>query len=688
MFKKNNCQGFTLIELAVVMIVTGILLAAFTYPYSIYQKNKRIQATNENVQTVTAAIGSFRGLHGRYPCPASFEASRGDFEYGRETACADETLIATPGTCVNGICLQESNRTVTIPGSPSVVTITPRVRIGAVPFRQLGIDEGDIYDGYGNRIIYAVTERLGSTAGFDPNDGGIGILNEEGTSAIEPADSAHFVLLSSGPNEVGAYTRDGAHLPCTATGADSENCDFESQANAVFRASRLMNTGDNTHFDDTVSFFTKNEVPLWRISEDTSGNDIVQIPEGAVGFFGESGANPVAPLADGSEIPDGVVRAAGGATDGRLLANQLCDDGGTACFSSTVIAGQLADGEGLECPAGQYMAQIANGTRRCADEVIVRCDPGQFMQGFNSNGTIKCAAYMAPPANCAAQNVTLCSTTVTIPAGNHGNLRTVTAGANFSRTYRCNNGVWNQISQSGSCTCTPSTQSRNIACATGFTGTIYQERVLTCPAGTWSGWVNVGPVSCVCDPVVQTRNRLCPTGYTGAIQDSRQHVCPADTWTAWTEISNTCTCTPKTETRTLSCQTGYSGSIQQERNLQCPAGTWTVWTQTSNTCTCTATTETRNASCGTGYTGTIPQSRTFDCTAGTWSSWGATGPDSCVAIPPPVCSWRSQGSGGSADNYGIGARVGTTCTCGSASGPCNDKLGEGSFLNYSGCVCE
>lgn len=41
MAHTGNNRGFTLIELAVVMIVTGVLLSAFTYPYAIYQKNKK-----------------------------------------------------------------------------------------------------------------------------------------------------------------------------------------------------------------------------------------------------------------------------------------------------------------------------------------------------------------------------------------------------------------------------------------------------------------------------------------------------------------------------------------------------------------------------------------------------------------------------------------------------------------------
>lgn len=693
MTHTGNNRGFTLVELAVVMIVTGVLLSAFTYPYMIYQKNKKIQTTNENIEAVTAALGTFRGLYGRYPCPASLTALRGSVEYGRESNCSDTSINGSAATnCVDGICIQNSVRTVQIPGTPASappVTITPRVRVGTLPFRQLGLDENLMYDGYNNKFIYAVTERLATVDGYDPNDGGIGIVNEAGTSAITPADSAHFFLFSTGANERGAFTRDGGSLDCDAARGDTDNCDFVTSATSVFKMSQNVGGDSLTSFDDRVSYFTKNDVSLWRISDDTTTDDIVQIPDGAVGFYGKTGSNPSAIMAQRGDSPGGTLRATGGTGEGRLLAGQLCqEDGSSGCFASNVIAGELGLTGGLTCPAGQFIRRIRNGVQECTSEATERCAANFFMRGFNSDGSIRCEPYAAPPKNCAAQTVTLCATSRTISAGVHNSAVTVTAGANFSRTYVCNNGNWIQQSQSGNCTCTPATAGRNVTCGTGFTGTYYQERTLTCPAGTWSGWVTVNATTCICSPIVETRNQYCQSGYTGAITQSRSHVCPADTWTPWTTISNTCACTPRTDTQQLGCGEGYTGYIDQTRSFQCPSATWTAWTTTANTCTCTGGTQTRNLACPSGHTGTIPQSRTFSCVTNAWSAWTATAANTCVPIPPVVCSWRTQGGGGSPNNYGIGNRVGTTCTCGSPVASCNDKLGENSFLNYTSCQCE
>lgn len=689
---KRKDQGFTLIEFAIVMIVTGILLAAFSYPYTIYQKNKKIQTTNENIEAVTAALGNFRGLYGRYPCPASLNALRGTPEYGHESDCGDTSLAGAGTNCIDGICIQNSQRTVEIPGpnpGDPPVTINPRVRTGALPFRQLGLDENLMYDGYNNKLIYSVTERLATADGYDPGDGGIGIINEEGTSAIETPDSAHFFMFSTGPNERGAFTRDGGTLPCDNTTADGENCDFVSNATAVFKVSQRIDAAGINSFDDRVSYFTKSDVPLWRISEDTPNDDIVQIPDGSVGFYGRVAFNPTAIMAQAGDVPDGDIRATGSAAEGRLLSGELCeDDGISGCFPSTVIAGSLATGGGLSCPAGQLMRRIRNGVAECSAEVTERCPPNRFLRGFNADGSIRCEAYATPPRNCEARAVTLCDTPRTIPAGNHGTTAAVTAGANLRRVYRCNDGTWVQISQTGSCSCTPAVEGRNIACSAGYTGTVYQERTLSCPAGTWSGWVTVDSSACECSPATEIRNVACTAGYTGTIRQSRDRQCPGAVWTAWTTISDTCACTPRTDTQRLSCGSGYTGYIDQTRSFQCPSATWTPWTTTENTCVCTGGTQTRNIACPSGHTGNIPQSRTFSCASGTWSAWTDTATGTCTPIPPVVCSWRTQGGGGSPNDYGIGGRVGTECTCGSPVAACNDKLGEGSFLNYTACICE
>jgi prepilin-type N-terminal cleavage/methylation domain-containing protein len=81
---KVSCRGFTLIEMAIVIMIIGLLVASLMPLYGLYQKQQEISNTEVNVTVAISAIGTFRSLHGRYPCPASLTQDRNDPLYGRE----------------------------------------------------------------------------------------------------------------------------------------------------------------------------------------------------------------------------------------------------------------------------------------------------------------------------------------------------------------------------------------------------------------------------------------------------------------------------------------------------------------------------------------------------------------------------------------------------------------------------
>ena len=80
----NNQSGFTLIEMAIVILILGVGIAAFVPLYNVHLKKERVEATQKHVEMATEAIGHFRSLYGRYPCPASLTDDRDDSSYGRE----------------------------------------------------------------------------------------------------------------------------------------------------------------------------------------------------------------------------------------------------------------------------------------------------------------------------------------------------------------------------------------------------------------------------------------------------------------------------------------------------------------------------------------------------------------------------------------------------------------------------
>ncbi len=688
---RCNTSGFTLIEMAIVITIVGIFLAAAVQPYSLYLKNRAITSTKGNVAAVTAAIGDYRKLNGFYPCPASLTDVRGSVTYGHATDCSAGAVVAA------GTFQQTSNRSVnfkpTGTGAPAPFAENPKVRLGAIPFRELNLDESQMLDGYNDRIYYAVTERLTNTQTFQPDGGGIGIVDGNGAPVLAVQDTAHFFIFSAGANMAGAYTRDGVLAQaCPAAGPEALNCG--AGAKPVYAAAQTKSVSGATHFDDVTSYFTSSDMPLWEYSPNL--HDIHQKPGGNVG----AASLLTTPLAGAYKA---VIPGAVHVSNNALIQN-LCDNAGANCFASSKIAGgpltvaDKASGttvtgsqSGMACPAGQYMTGISHGAPVCKSEVFATCPAGQVVAGVTA-GVLKCSTPVPPPAPCASAVFKMCATGDTLlPPTASGGSVTKTAGANRKQKFTCNNGVWTAGAASGSCTCTPGVvTSGALPCGLGFAGTYTTTTTTVCPAGTQTT-TNTKATTCVCDPTATKNQTLaCPSRFAGSIVQQATWQCPAAAWGAWVTLSNTCTCVPNTATQTLPCTAGLTGKgIMQHNDFTCPAGTWGGWVTDSTDCSCVPATDTKTDVCPSGQIGTgITSTRNFTCPGGagmpgSWSGWTVTSTD-CSPAPPVICHWDAISSGVSRLT-GIGPAVGSQCTCGD-TGPCSSSLGS-SYMDYTSCQC-
>ncbi len=307
--KKNSISGYTLIEGAIVILLVGIFIGTFFAVYTLHIENKKMIQTETSLSQLTAAIGNFRAQYGRYPCPASLTAPINNPQYGREaaTGCADEAEVAI-GACdmadpAVGYCVERSARQIDTDGVGGPDTF-PRVRRGAIPFKNLNIPEEYTYDGHGNRIVYAVTERLAVTATFQLDHGGIDIVDDATPpgSVLFAPDVAHFLVLSPGENGAGAYSNSGVQVqPCPnpATSAEGDNCDTQNNR-ARYVLTGLRTTNGNTRYDDRMDYFSQAEFSLWQRTA-ADRNNIEQRPGGIVGI----GADPDT----GVPVVNGTIRA-------------------------------------------------------------------------------------------------------------------------------------------------------------------------------------------------------------------------------------------------------------------------------------------------------------------------------------------------------------------------------------------
>lgn len=697
---RRKTAGYTLIEMAVVISVVGLLAASFISAYHIYTKTKTQIKTENNASAAMKQLSSYLIQKGRYPCPARMDLPRTDPQYGMESEC--DPLVTVPlnpgdpiypaawtaGTCGTGVdsglCFETGDAANPVDMIPSTTNVSPlgfavpRVRRGMLPFRAMGLPEDQAVDGFGSRFHYAVTENLAVATTFVRKSGGIIIVDGQTPTPNEltPVDNrAHYALFSSGADRGNAYSYFGKQLrPCPAGTVDEENCDTAADSLAKYVAADFAPADGAAHFDDYIKFYTSVEIPLWKVA-DTSGfhiRDLVDAEAG--GKIGIGLMNPQSTVDVAGEVR---------ANEGNVLAAEVCDLDGSKCIPVSDFG---SESDKFKCPAGTYgraFGDQMNGKYiKCVANIEPGCPTGKMMVGVLANGEPDCRAIVT----CPEQGDTLCSSTAavqsyTIPSKVEGTLwSSPVVGVSRQRNYECNNGSWQTTSTTGLCTCTAVDEYISTACNAwqgygNWTGTITRHHTITCPDGVED---NQYTGTCVCEPTSQTQTVSCPSGLTGNRIRQRDWICTAPDsgyWTAWTIVQDNCGCNPATQTQSLSCGTGYTGSIEQHRDRQCPAGTWGSWITDSNTCTCTGATQNRTIGCTSPLTGTIQQHRDFNCGTNSWGSW-ITDADNCTCDNPTQTRTKSctgQNEAGeiteqrtyncATSNWGPWTQVSTTCTC-------------------------
>ena len=270
MIKAN--KGFSLVELAIVVTIIGVLLVATLDIGAGQIEMSRIKQTQEKLAKIEQAIKVYYKTNGRLPCPANGELPAAHASYG--VSGWNNPSNATSNANCNGSNFAMPNTTVT--GNPD-----GDVYIGVVPTVSLGLSDAYMLDSWGNKITYAVSRycidpdnwsdknkyKWRSTAAA--NDGGnIKINNTAGTIGQE-IPNALFILVSHGKDGVGAYRRAGASrifgTPATSP-AEKENANYTvdgvpTNDNAVF-VDGFINDGNaapggiSTYFDDITRWNT------------------------------------------------------------------------------------------------------------------------------------------------------------------------------------------------------------------------------------------------------------------------------------------------------------------------------------------------------------------------------------------------------------------------------------------------
>ncbi len=383
--KQNHCRGFTLIELAIVIIITGLLFVPLVRQYSIYEMDKRVEDTKDAISLSSSLIARLKIDDSVYPCPADPTLPTTDPMYGIAQCAAAAGLPAFPGVgCVGGLCVVTGAR----PDSNGVNT---RVLVGSMPIRTLqGQLQGDsfsnqgVIDAWGGRIMYAVSEDLTVSGSYNYYNGVIRAIDENNNPTAGVQNDAHYVVWSSGPDQRGGFHHQSgvAMFPCgtAANSRDFENCDGDSTF--VQAGGYYLGTGGNTYYDDSVFFGKELTQSIWAYEV-----DMINIKTTTTGMVGVGTNAPNEKL----DIQDGL-GTAGVSVNNSVFTKEICANDGVTCFNVERITGSNF----IRCNTpGTVMVGISLANEVCVAPVYAvpiqrDCGPGKWVRGFKTNGDVIC----------------------------------------------------------------------------------------------------------------------------------------------------------------------------------------------------------------------------------------------------------------------------------------------------------
>lgn len=239
-------QGFTLAELAIVLVIVALLIGGLLLPISAQIELRKVAETQRTLAIVGEALLGFAASNGRLPCPASATSS------GIESFCSNAT-----GACTV---------TTSLPTNASDPWRCSSPRDGFLPAATLGLspvdDSGYLIDGWNSRVRYAIVDKSALLSGytryiFTAPQG----MQQRTLSSLadDPdlricADAACARILSS--NAVAVVLSLGRNGSTAATGADElENLDGDKDFVSHEATSAASPNGE---FDDIVTWLSPN----------------------------------------------------------------------------------------------------------------------------------------------------------------------------------------------------------------------------------------------------------------------------------------------------------------------------------------------------------------------------------------------------------------------------------------------
>jgi len=223
--------GFSLVELAIVMLIVSILLAGVLMPLSIQRDVRSYADTKKTMDDIKEALIGFALANGRLPCPATKTIADGTANAGTEA------LTGNACTSITGV----------------------------IPWATLNVPETDEW---GGRFTYRATSTFADT--YANSTWGC-------TPTTNPASPASFALCASGDMKVQSRTTAKAAYDLTNVALPAVFISHGKNGRGAWRTNGVQispgpaGTDESTNSTPSTSFISREITPESSSCSDTAG---------------------------------------------------------------------------------------------------------------------------------------------------------------------------------------------------------------------------------------------------------------------------------------------------------------------------------------------------------------------------------------------------------------------------------